>query len=537
MSFSCSSRKIFVRILFFVSIFYAVVYSGSVFSQPNIKSYRFKTTSSGVGIKIFKKGKGNFPSKEDRCFITYSYYHKNDTSKLKTIVEYDKKSFLFGVAEVLKGWEEGISLLRVGDSAVIRIPPHLAYGTKKVGSILPNSTLYLLLRFDSIQQIFFNSSQSDTIRFASGLKKIIYQKGSGVRTKKMDEITLAFTGYVFSKTGNRQIFESSKINSTEAVFQVGVGRFVKGLEEGLLTMCVGEKSTFVVPPDLGYGSQQAGKILPNTTLFYDIELISARYPFFNNSEYSRTNWINDSVKIEWILKKQGDTILHHDVVRYNYVSYYRNSEGNLVEFENSFKKKKVKTLRPGSGNGFPGIESALLYMKKGEKATITIPNSLIVMRNKMPFLPANAPVFFDLTIEDVLPYPFISFSNSDTVTLPGNLKMISSPSLSGYDSVTNGRQVKIAFTVYYVDKNKNRIIVDGTRDNGGKFYTLTVGDGSTIKGVEVGLLGMKPGQSRRLIIPPHLAYGENGLPEKGIPPASSLIFDIEKVEFINPAKP
>ena len=50
---------------------------------------------------------------------------------------------------------------------------------------------------------------------------------------------------------------------------------MKGWEEGVLVMCVGEKRRLIVPPALGYGDQGAGDIIPGgATLFFDVELVS-----------------------------------------------------------------------------------------------------------------------------------------------------------------------------------------------------------------------------------------------------------------------
>jgi len=71
-------------------------------------------------------------------------------------------------------------------------------------------------------------------------------------------------------------FDSSYDRSEPFKFQIGVGQVIKGWEEGVLGMCIGEKRRLIVPPELGYGKQGAGDIIPpDSTLFFDVELVGA----------------------------------------------------------------------------------------------------------------------------------------------------------------------------------------------------------------------------------------------------------------------
>ncbi|MEO8877796.1 MAG: FKBP-type peptidyl-prolyl cis-trans isomerase [Polyangiaceae bacterium] len=64
----------------------------------------------------------------------------------------------------------------------------------------------------------------------------------------------------------------------------------------------------------------------------------------------------------------------------------------------------------------------------------------------------------------------------------------------------------------------------------GKPFSFKLGAGNVIKGWDQGLVGMKPGQKRKLTIPASLAYGARGYPPV-IPPNSTLVFDVEMVDI------
>lgn len=107
----------------------------------------------------------------------------------------------------------------------------------------------------------------------SGLQYSIDQPGTGAQPKAGQTVSVHYTGWLT----NGQKFDSSRDRNQPLEFPIGQGRVIKGWDEGVAAMKIGEKRTLVIPPGLGYGARGAGGVIPpNATLVFAVELLGAR---------------------------------------------------------------------------------------------------------------------------------------------------------------------------------------------------------------------------------------------------------------------
>jgi FKBP-type peptidyl-prolyl cis-trans isomerase len=117
------------------------------------------------------------------------------------------------------------------------------------------------------------SSAGPEITTASGLKYVDLKVGDGPSPQAGQTVSVHYVGTL----ENGEQFDSSRDRGRPADFLIGVGRVIKGWDEGLMTMKVGGRRKLIVPPDLGYGKLGKGpSIPPNSTLVFDVELLGVK---------------------------------------------------------------------------------------------------------------------------------------------------------------------------------------------------------------------------------------------------------------------
>lgn len=112
---------------------------------------------------------------------------------------------------------------------------------------------------------------------AQGLKSTDTVAGNGAEATAGKTVEVHYTGWLYQGGKKGQKFDSSVDRGEPFSFSLGGGQVIQGWDQGVAGMKVGGKRTLIIPPEMGYGAQGAGGVIPpNATLMFDVELLGVR---------------------------------------------------------------------------------------------------------------------------------------------------------------------------------------------------------------------------------------------------------------------
>jgi peptidylprolyl isomerase len=366
-----------------------------------------------------------------------------------------------------------------------------------------------------------------TVKTASGLEYTITEKGNGKKPQKGDKISVHYTG----KLTNDTVFDSSVKRGIPFEFRVGEGMVVKGWDEAFLLLQEGDKATIKFGPALGYGETDNGPIPANSTLIFDVEFLKIVQEAIQPLVIAAKDTITTPSGLKYAIvkpNKSGETTKGKKVT-VNYTGFLK--DGKM--FDSSLDRNQPLVVDIGKGKLFPGLDEAIGLMCKGEKGRFIIPAHLAFGEKGGGPVPPNTDIIMDLEVVEVkeIPVP-VKYDTTGIApkTTASGLKYFAIQSNPAAKQAQAGQTVKVHYTGYLADGK----MFDSSVERG-EPIEFPLGGGNVIPGWEEGIALMHVGDKFRLIIPYHLAYGEQGRAPV-IPPKAELTFDVELVAA-EPAPP
>jgi FKBP-type peptidyl-prolyl cis-trans isomerase len=107
-------------------------------TYPGIKTEEsVTTTASGLRYIEIIPGAGEQPNAGDRVTVHYTGFLMDSTKFDSSVDRGEPLTFVLGYGQVIKGWDEGVSTMKIGGTRKLIIPAHLAYGDRGIGGVIP----------------------------------------------------------------------------------------------------------------------------------------------------------------------------------------------------------------------------------------------------------------------------------------------------------------------------------------------------------------------------------------------------------------
>ena len=353
----------------------------------------------------------------------------------------------------------------------------------------------------------------------SGLRLVEIREGDGRTPEEGDLVTMHIMGMledgtVFADTAS----EGAPITATATETDL-----FPGWLEGLLLMKEGGKARLIIPPDLAFGPEGAGGIIPpDATITMDVELLTAVAPPSPTAVDEGDLTATDSgLQYFDIVEGEGDMPVEGQDVVVNYAAWLQEGEEYVAS---SDTQGEPLTFTLGSEMGvFPGWDEGVSTMRPGGKRYLVIPPELALGEAGGGRIPPNATLIMEVELVEVKPLLLpTEIDEGDFTETESGLRYYDIVEGDGATAEA-GSTVTVNYTGWLTDNVK----FDSSLDSGVPF-PFTLNTGAVIPGWDEGVAGMKVGGIRQLIIPAELGYGDTG--SGVIPPGATLVFEVELLD-------
>ncbi|MDQ4077273.1 MAG: FKBP-type peptidyl-prolyl cis-trans isomerase [Chloroflexota bacterium] len=222
--------------------------------------------------------------------------------------------------------------------------------------------------------------------------------GEGEEAQPDQLVTVHYTGWLENGTQ----FDSSVQRGQPFQFALGRGMVIEGWDEGVQGMRVGGKRVLAIPPELAYGEQGTGGVIPpDATLIFEVELLDTEpLPEVPEAPAEVEEYITTDSDLQYAILQPGEGAVAEpgDFVSVHYAGWLE--DGTM--FDTSYLRAQPLQFQLGAGRVIPGWDEGVTGMRVGEKRQLRIPGELAYGEQGIPgSIPPNATLIFDVELVDV----------------------------------------------------------------------------------------------------------------------------------------
>jgi FKBP-type peptidyl-prolyl cis-trans isomerase len=325
-----------------------------------------------------------------------------------------------------------------------------------------------------------------------------------------------------------RLFSESYSGGEPLEFTLGMGLVIAGWEKGLVGMKPGEIRKLYVPYQMGYGENSLEGVPEYSDLFFIVELVSAEKPmepdvFPKSVEGLKWREAAKGLKVYDEKVGTGKPAMVGSVLKTHYTGWLLSGR----KFGSSKDMGKPLSVVMGAGKMIKGWEVGLEGMREGGVRWFRISPAMGYGATAYSMIPSNSTLIYRVElvsseVDDAVIANMDFFPDTTTLTFengPEGLRYAVIKQGEG-EPAQKGNVAKVHYTGWLTNGYK----FDSSRDRG-QVFGFTLGAGRVIRGWELGVQGMLPGEKRILVVPPGLGYGARGAGP--IPGGSTLIFAVE----------
>ena len=358
------------------------------------------------------------------------------------------------------------------------------------------------------------------ITTASGVQYIELEKGKGPFPQEHDVVVLHYVGML----GDGAVFDSSYDRGEPIMYTMGEETAFADWNEAIRLMQIGGRARIIIPPEKLLDAEAK---MPDEPFIYEVKLVAISsqdaYNDIKETDYAVTD---SGLKYYDLEVGDGPEAESGELVSVHYTLW--REAGEVVD--STLDRGQAFSFVLGAHQVIPGFEEGVAGMKVGGTRQLVVAPELAYGEEGYGLLiDPTENIVYEVMLVDVqppLPPPPTApaeFDESAYTVTDSGLKYYDIAPGEGSE-LQRGQMAVIHYNGWLMDGG----LFDSSLEHGNPVQ-IPIGIGGAIPGLDEGISTMRIGGKRQLVIPPELAYGEEGV-DGVIPPNATLIFEIELLD-------